>query len=103
MTQLGEDREGGVRMSSPQRKWTLDRKMHVVLELLRGGDAAAISRSNGISQAQLFDWRDRFLEAGKAALKVRRNQDHNKKIRQLERLVGRLTMEKEILKKTEQL
>lgn len=90
-------------MSSPEKKWTLDRKMEVVLELLKGGDAVAISRSNGISQAQLFDWRDRFLEAGKAALKVRRNKDQDKRLRQLERLVGRLAMEKEILKKTEQI
>lgn len=90
-------------MTSPDRKWTLDRKMEVVLELLRGGDATTISRSHGISQSQLFAWRDRFLEGGRAALRVRRSSPQDLKIRQLERLVGRLTMEKEILKKTEQI
>ncbi|MFX0200681.1 MAG: helix-turn-helix domain-containing protein [Candidatus Hodarchaeota archaeon] len=84
-------------MSSPQRKWTLDGKMEVVLEFLRRCDATTISRSNGISQAQLFDWQDRFFEGGKSALKHGGNQDHDKK-RQLERFAGRLTMEKEILK-----
>lgn len=90
-------------MTSPDRRWTLDRKMEVVLELLRGGDATALSRSHGISQSQLFAWRDRFLEGGRVALRVRRNSPQDSKIRQLERLVGRLTMEKEILKKTEEI
>jgi transposase-like protein len=77
--------------------------MEVVLELLRGGDAPTISRSHGISQSQLFSWRDRFLEGGRTALRVRRGSPQDSKIRQLERLVGRLAMEKEILKKTEEL
>ncbi len=42
-------------MSSPERKWILDWKMEVVLELLRGGDAGVTSRSDGISQTQLFE------------------------------------------------
>ena len=77
--------------------------MEVVLELLRGGDAPTISRSHGISQSQLFSWRDKFLEGGRAALRTRRSSPQDSKIRQLERLVGRLTMEKEILKKTEEI
>ena len=90
-------------MSSPEKKWTLNCKMEVVLELLRGGDATAISRSSGISQSQLFEWRDRFIEAGKNSLKVRRSSSKDKEISRLEGLVGRLMMEKEILKKTEHL
>jgi hypothetical protein len=46
----------------------------------------------------LFDWGDIFLEADKAALKVRRKQDHHKKIRQLKRLADRWTMEKKFEK-----
>jgi hypothetical protein len=78
--------------------------MAVVMELLRGGEAAEISRTHGISQSELFEWRDRFLEAGKESLKSRsKDPERDKRVRHLERLVGRLTMENEILKKTEQM
>ena len=55
-------------------RWTTTRKAAVVLELLRGGDAVELARNHGLSQAQLFAWRDRFLEGGQAALKTRRGQ-----------------------------
>jgi transposase len=78
--------------------------MAVVMELLRGGEAAEISRTHGISQSELFEWRDRFWEAGKESLKSRsKDPERDKRVRHLERLVGRLTMENEILKKTEQM
>jgi transposase-like protein len=71
-----------------------------VIELLRGGEATEISRAHGISQSELFEWRDRFLEAGKESLKSRsKDPERDKKIKHLERMVGRLTMENEILKK----
>ncbi len=91
-------------MSTQEKKWTLTRKMGVVMELLRGSEAASICRANGISQSQLFEWRDKFIEAGKESLKVRKNNTiQGKKVGELEQLVGRLTMENEILKKTEQI
>jgi transposase len=78
--------------------------MDVVMELLRGGDASEISRSYGISQSELFEWRDRFLEGGKESLKSRnKDPERDKKIKHLERLVGRLTMENEILKKSDEM
>lgn len=55
-----------------QNRWTITRKAGVVLELLRGGDAVELARRYGLSQAQLFAWRDRFLEDGQTALKTRR-------------------------------
>jgi len=47
----------------------------------------------------LFDWRDRLLEAGKVALNVRMSPDQDERVHQLERVVGRLTVEKDIFKK----
>jgi len=55
-------------------RWTPTRKAAVVLDLLRGGEAAELARSHGLSHAQLFLWRDRFLEGGQAALRTRRGQ-----------------------------
>lgn len=87
-------------------RWTPARKTAVVLDLLRGGDAVELARSHGLSQAQLFLWRDRFLEGGQAALRTRRGQGElgrDRQVRELERKVGQLTLENEILKKTDEL
>ena len=87
-------------------RWTPTRKAAVVLDLLRGGDAIELARRHGLSQAQLFAWRDRFLEGGQAALKTRRGQvelERDRRVQELERKVGQLTVENEILKKTDEL
>jgi len=55
-------------------RWTPTRKAAVILDLLRGGDAVELARKHGLSQAQLFAWRDRFLEAGHAALWTRQGR-----------------------------
>ena len=85
-----------------QNRWTISRKTAIVLDLLRGGDAGELARRHGLSQAQLFAWRDRFLEGGQAALKARRGQrtaERERQVRELERKVGQLTVENELLKK----
>jgi transposase len=87
-------------------RWTPTRKAAVVLDLLRGGEAAELARKHGLSQAQLFAWRDRFLQAGQAALRTRQGQveqERDRQVRELERKVGQLTVENEILKKTDAL
>jgi transposase len=87
-------------------RWTPTRKTAVIVELLRGGDAVELARKHGLTQAQLFAWRDRFLEGGQVALKTRRGQgelERDRQVRELERKVGQLTLENEILKKTDAL
>lgn len=72
------------------------RKKELVLLLLKGADAAELSRKHGVSQAELFRWRDRFLVAGQEVLKARRNGwvgGHEREIRRLQRKVGELTLE----------
>lgn len=82
-------------------RWTITRKAAVILELLRGGEAAELARTHGLSQAQLFVRRDRFLEGGQAALRTRRGQlalERDRQVRELERKVDQLTLENELLK-----
>ena len=86
------------------RRWTAKRKTEVVLELLRGVEAAHLARENGISQFQLFEWRDRFLEGGRLQLKFKRRKDpKEKEIGRLERKVGQLTLQVEILQEVARL
>ena len=83
------------------KRWTPTRKTTVVLELLRGGEAVELARRHGLSQAQLFAWRDRFLQAGQAALRTRQGQaeqERDRQVRALQRTVGQLTVANEILK-----
>jgi transposase-like protein len=90
-------------VTSP-RRLTAKQKAEVVLALLRGEDAAGLARSCGVSWAQLFEWRDQFIEGGRAALRTRKDKllkEKEARIRELERKVGQLTMECEILKKLE--
>jgi transposase-like protein len=93
--------------SAPQRpRWTQARKTAVVLELLRGGDAMELARTYGLSQAELFSWRARFLAAGQAALQTRRPRaelEQEQRVRALERKGGQLTLENEVLTKTDAL
>lgn len=87
-------------------RWTPTRKAAIILDLLRGGDAGELARKHGLSQAQLFAWRDRFLEGGQVALRTRRgprNAERERHVQELERKVGQLTVENELLKKTDAL
>jgi transposase-like protein len=74
------------------------------LELLKGSNVVELARSNGISQNQLFQWRDRFHEAGKSELQVKRCKDPTEKeIGRLERKIGQLTLQVEILQEVARL
>jgi len=101
-------------MSDPEirngNRWTASRKAELVLAVLKGTDAVELCRQNGISRAQLFQWRDSFVAGGKEQLKFKRCKDPNeKKVTRLERKVGEMTLQLEILhevarlKKTKQL
>jgi len=87
-------------------RWTITRKAAVVLELLRGGDAVELARNHGLRQVRLFTERVRFLEGGQPALKARRGQidsERERQVRELERTLGQLTVESEVLKKIDAL
>lgn len=51
-----------------RRSWTPDEKTEIVLAGLRGDRSVRdVCREHEISEAQFYQWRDRLLEAGKAA------------------------------------
>ena len=86
---------------SKRRKFTPEFKAQVVLEELSGlKDKAEICREYRL-RPQLFSrWRDEFVErAPEVFATVRSRGDEQERIADLERMVGRLTMELEIAKK----
>lgn len=91
-----------------KERWTPEQKVSIVLEGIKGDlKISELCRQNGMSQTQFYRWRDEFLKAGKEALSNKSNRNGKKrfgaKIKELEQIIGRLTIENQILKKTEEL
>lgn len=91
-----------------KRNWTAEQKLAIVLEGIKGEvSVAEICRRHQINQSQYYQWRDKFIEAGRRGLNgLNPNaeiQVLKAKAKELERLIGRQTIEIEILKKTEEI
>jgi len=78
-------------------RWSTNRKVDVVLRLLRGEQLEALSRELGVEAHRIAAWRDDFLAAGKNGLKeARPTSDEDRRLRDAERKIGELTMENEV-------
>lgn len=79
-------------------------KLAAVLEGLKGETSIAeISRKYGISDSLYYRWRDQFIEGGKRALSKRQespNAEMKRQISEYESIIGKMTIENQILKKT---
>jgi transposase len=89
-----------------RRRWSDEEKRRLVAEtLMPGMSVSFVARKHGRSPSLLFKWRQRLAEGGRGAVraddevigaaKVRQLEE---RIRELERLLGRKTLEVEILK-----
>ena len=89
-----------------RRRWSAAEKLRLVEEAMQPGSSVSIvARQAGVAPSQLFGWRKRMLEGGQAAIQAdedvvaaSRLRELEKRVRDLERLLGRKTMETEILK-----
>jgi len=86
-----------------RRKFSKDFKLDTVMEGLRGEKSIAqICRERNITDSLYYKWRDIFIEHAEEILEDRREnrkEENEDRIAELERMVGRLTMENDILKK----
>jgi hypothetical protein len=78
-------------------RWTSQRKMEVVLRLLRGEDLDVVSRELKLKTSRLAKWRDDFLASGQTGLKSRKGDHRDEENARLKSKVGELTMEIELL------
>lgn len=89
-----------------RRRWTAEEKLRIVEETLTSGDSvSAVARRHGVAPNLLCRWRRLMTEGGAVAVHaddgvtgngdVRRMEE---RIRELERQLGRKTLEVEILK-----
>jgi transposase-like protein len=86
-----------------RRKFSAEFKLDTVMEGLRGEKSSAqVCRERDISESLYQKWKALFQERAVEIFADRRaaaEGDQERQIAELERLVGRLTMEVEVLKK----
>src|SRR3954463_2933899 len=93
--------ETGLSEQRKYRSWTAQQKIEIVLAGLRGDRTVKdVCREHDISDTLFYSWRDKLLEGGREALagKEERSGERElrRKIRELERALGRKTYEFEI-------
>ena len=89
-----------------RRRWSLDEKIRAVEESsVPGMTVSFVARKYGISPSQLFRWRKLMAEGGKVAVgaddavvSAQEQRELKRRIRDLERALGRKTLEVEILR-----
>ena len=90
-------------MGRKYRTFTPDFKLDTVMEGFRGEKSIAqICRERKIKDTQYYKWRDTFLEQAANMFDAQngnKSKDLEDRIAELERMIGQLTMENEILKK----
>lgn len=89
-----------------RRRYTAEQKLALVEETMQPGmTVSAIARLHGVSPSLLFKWRQLMAHGGRVAVKADENvvassrvRDLEQRVRELERLLGRKTLEVEVLK-----
>jgi transposase-like protein len=92
-----------------RRTFTPEFKLDAVLDMVRGEKTIAqICRERDITESLLYTWRDAFFERAPSIFADQRsspngNDPQAERMAELERLVGRQTLEIEVLKKARSL
>src|SRR3954452_11978320 len=89
-----------------RQRWSAAEKVRLVEESQQPGSSVSfVARRYGLSPSLLFRWKRRMLEGGHQAVQAdeelvatSRVRELERRVRDLERLLGRKTMEVEILK-----
>ncbi|MBK9293431.1 MAG: transposase [Oligoflexia bacterium] len=85
--------------------WRAEEKVELIVIGLTGKiPVTTLCKINNVTPSQYYEWREKFLATGKQGLmanggKTQREAELEKKISILERCIGELTLEKELLKK----
>jgi transposase len=88
-------------MGNPHRTYTPEFKVRVVLELISGKRTLGeISREHNIKDSVISRWRQEFLERAPQLFEQPGDKDNQaQRIAELERTIGRMTVQLELAKK----
>ncbi len=89
-----------------RRRWSLEEKKQIIEETyLEGQSVSQVARRYGITPSQLFAWRRQMeegalqgIQSGEELVPKSQVKEMEKRIRELERMLGKKTLENEILK-----
>lgn len=89
-----------------RRRYSAQEKVRLVEQTMEPGmTVSAVARMHGVSPSLLFEWRRRMAEGGQVAVRAddevvaaSRMRELETRVRDLERLLGRKTLEVEVLK-----
>ncbi len=89
-----------------RRRWSAEEKLAMVRESFEPGKSVSmVARRHGVNPNQLFHWRKLYqdgslsaVSAGEEVVPASELSDALKQIRELQRLLGKKTMENEILR-----
>ena len=89
-----------------RRRYSAEQKLRLVEETMQPGmTVSAVARLHGVSPSLLFNWRRLMSEGGQVAVRAdedvvaaSRARELEQRVRELERLLGRKTLEVEVLK-----
>lgn len=89
-----------------RRRYSAEQKLGLVEETMQPGmTVSAVARLHGVSPSLLFKWRQLMSQGGRAAVRADEDvvaaskvRDLEHRVRELERLLGRKTLEVEVLK-----
>ena len=106
MTNTRKQPEVEVLEAQSRRRWTPGEKLTMVRETYEAGmSVSLVARKHGINPNQLFQWRklERIgaltaVDSGQAVVPAFELDSARRQIRELQRLLGKKTMENEILK-----
>ena len=93
-------------MTKKRRNYTAEFKYDTVMEAVRGEKSKAqICRDRDITESLLYRWQQEFLEKAPTLFAegnstATADREKEAQIAELERMVGRLTMELDVLKKS---
>jgi len=83
------------------KRWTAKRRSALVLSILRGETSEQeAARQHGLTVAEIEQWQEKFLSAAENALRARPKDEEglkDQKIKQLQRKVGELVMDMDIM------
>ena len=82
---------------SERGRFLAKRKRDAVLRILRGKDLDLLARELGVNAPTLASWREAFLDGGLAGLRSKAKDERDRRIEDLERKLGQVTMDNELL------
>ena len=88
-----------------KKKFTNEFKLNVVLEGYATGNFSQVSARNGVHMSQITRWKQQLLQSGHMVYgsQTSNRSEEQIKIDQMEKTIGRLALENDILKKTHEL